>query len=76
MCDKIIQFEHPCDNVLRAEEKFFYNPDLPNVDTIIVKDIKYCNTCAWFSENSKTLIGMCQGLEIKVAIDERTSYNK
>ncbi len=68
------EFDHPCGNVIRKEEKFFYNPYLPDVDSIIVDDIDYCIDCPCFSLDQRTNVGMCQGLEIKIAIGKIILY--
>jgi len=67
------KFRHPCGNIERNESKFFYNPKLP-VDSVTVRDAERCTLCSCFFVSEKTRIGMCQGLEIKIAIDEKISY--
>ena len=69
-------FEHPCGNVARVEEIFFYNPKNPEPLAIIIDDGDRCLGCACYFYNPTTMKAMCQGLEIKLELDVKISYNK
>lgn len=58
------KFEHPCGNVIKNEEKFFYDPDIPKTRVIFIDDLERCKNCVcFFSHDNRN---MCQGIEIKV----------
>ena len=69
-------FVHPCGNVVKIEELFFYNPKNPEPRAIIIDDTNKCLDCACYFHYEKTGKSMCQGLEIKLESDVKISYNK